>query len=352
MSEELETTGVGTATETQVRDDGDVSTHTDTEPAEDTTGDDAALATLGKAFEEHDGAEGDDAGETAEGGDEPAGEEPKTEDAGESGEALEPELLAAASFAGLEEKDLRDAIAAVGKDKAVAMLSSMIGKASERWGIQTGGGQDAAAQQAAQQAQNQQTQQQQTQQPPAAGDPFAVFESPDFAKELVEDFPEAKPLVESTRQIARIARDQREVMVQMANVLSNIMETVGNGEASDMMEFFQQVDPDGTIYGNPLAQPTPEQLAARKLLDAGARQYQRSAGRPMRFSAALKDAHAALTIGNKNKAPSGRVQAAEAAQKKRDILPRSAGTAAPKGTSSQALDAQALQTLRTKYGIK
>lgn len=340
MSDELETTGVGTATETDVRDDGDVSTHTET--AEDTTGDDAALATLNKAFEEHGG---DEVGE------EPEGDQPEQaaegSEAGEGGEtaeaAIEPELIAAASFAGLEEKDLRDAIAAVGKDKAVAMIQSLVTKASERWGIEATGQQQATQQ-------TEQQPQQQTQKPPAEGDPFAAFEAPDFAKELIADFPEAKPLVESTRQIARIARQQQEVMGQMAQMISHVWATVDGSEAADMMEFMREVDPEGKVYGDPMKEPTPEQLSARKRLNAGARQYQRTGGRPMRFASALRDTHTALTIGSAK--ATSKTQAVEAAAKKRDVMPKSAGTAAPKASSSQAMDAAALQTLRTKYGLK
>lgn len=351
MSNELETTGVGTATEPEVRDDGDVSAHTETaEPAEDTTGDDAALATLDKAL-----------GNTETTGDEGAETTQTTEQAGDKGEqpeAIEPELLAAASFTGLSEQDLRDAIGAVGKDKAVGMLKNLVAKASERWGIEASGQKpaepDPAAAAAA--AAQQQAQQQAQGQPPAnPNDPLAAFDSPDFGKEFLEDFPEAKPFVEHTKNLAKVNRQQQQQVDFLASMLARVAQERELNAASDLYEFFQETDAEGKHYGPLAGQPTPEQVKARTQLHNAARIYQRQQqeqGIPMRFSRALKDTHAALTIGSANPGKAQQKAAAvEAQSKRRDVMPSSPGTAAPKSNSIAEADANARRMLKEKYGI-
>lgn len=349
MSDELETTGVGTATEPAVRDDGDVSAHTETVDTggDDTTGDDAALATLDKAL-----------GNTETTGDEGAESTQTTDQAGDKGdqpEALESELLAAASFAGLSEQDLRDAISAVGKDKAVGVLKNLVTKASERWGIAASG--QKPEEQAPAAAAQQQTQQQTQVQLPTANpnDPLAAFDSPDFGREFLEDFPEAKPFVESTKQLAKINRQQQQHMEQMTAIIASFMSERDVGTASDLYEFFGEVDQGGKHYGPVTGQATPEQITARKRLHDGARAYQQqqhALGIPMRFSKALRDTHAALTIGSANPGKAQqRAAAVEAQSKRRDVMPSSPGTAAPKSNSIAEADAAARRMLKDKYGI-
>ncbi len=346
-------------TEETVQEQPDTETATAVDEAPDTTAggevdtaaDDAALATIEKYQTEGDGEE------TGE-GNEPAAEgvtETVTETTETAPEPIEADLLSAAAFAGLSEQDLRDTIAAVGMDKAVAAIRTIVDRATAQWGAPQQPATAAPATPATAPAsaptapQAKPVQQQQ----PDANDPLAEFESPEYGKEFVSDFPEAKPLVEGQRKIVQVARQLKTQNEQLTQMLASFVQEQDSSEAADLYEFYGDTDPKGESYGPLAGAPTPEQLAKRQRLWAAARTYQqrqRAQGIPVRFSKALRETHAALTIGQGGKPAAKQTQQTQqpkpAAKPRGDLTPSSPGKAPARATDDQQRDQAAKATLK------
>lgn len=337
QQETAQTDGTDTAPEVEAADTG---IETGDDAGDDVTSpDDAALATIQNAFDANDD---DDTGEEAA---PDAGASPTTEP---TPEAIEPDLLTAASFAGLSEQDLRDTIGAIGKDKTITAIRTIIERASAQWAPQeTGQPQQQAAPQ-------QQAQPKQAATPPPANDPLAQYEADNFGEELVKDFPEAKPVVEANRNLAKAYRALESKTEKLVNFISSIVQQQDNTLAADIFDFYSDTDPQGSVYGNPNGAPTPEQLAKRQRLVEGARAYQQRAGVPMRFSRALKETHAALNLGTPTKpatpTTTNKPKTAPAAKPKGDLTPSSPGKAPGKLSNDQQRDQAAMATLK-KYGF-
>ncbi len=292
------------------------------------------------------------------------------ETSADTAEAIEPELLTAAQFAGMDEADLRDSIKTLGKDKAVKALQGLISKVESRWGVKP----DAAANSGAPNAgaanggaggggQQPATPAPSASQPSAGGAPqgqqslLDQFASDDFGKDVLAEFPETKPVVEATRAMAR---QFKELHGQLQNALKAVHVLAGDHEtslANDLYDFYKEQYKSGfTAYGDPDQQPTPEQIGLRQRLFQAARSYQGSSKSPMRLTRALADAHAGLNIGKLGKAaaPASKSQATPAGKPARrtgvDVLPSSPGSVKPGATMAER-DAAAKATL-AKFGIR
>lgn len=315
-------------------------------PAEpETSADEAALATIGEKL-----------GETA--------DEPGDAGGGEQPEALEPELIQAASFAGLSEQDLRDAIGAVGKDKAVKTIQGLIEKASARWGLseqpksQEPPATPAPGAPAKPTSPTPNTPAQTPAAPNQQPDPLDAFAADDFGKDFVADYPEGKPIVDAARTLAKQNKALQGEIGSLRTTMEALIGEAHSSLATDLYEFYSEVGKTFNEYGKVDGQPTPEQLALRQRVFAAARDHQRRSPVPIRFKDALRQAHAAVNVGKIVKptapttpgAPTAPGKGAAPARRKGDVLPSSSGTPGSSPRSMGERDKAAMATL-AKYGV-
>jgi len=344
-------------TEETVQEQPDTETATAVDETPDTTpdsgevdaaADDAALATIEKYQTESGGEEtGEGEEPSADGVTETVTETPET-----APEPIEPNLLSAAAFAGLSEQDLRDTIAAVGMDKAVAAIRTIVDRASAQWGLPQPVENTNATPNATQAAATKQA----VPQAPADDAPadietlLADIEAPTYGKQFTDDFPEGSEMVEGNRKIAKAARFIASQNKQLAQIVATFAEQHHANEAADLYEFYSETDPKGEAYGALAGAPTPEQLSKRQRLWAAARSYQerqRAQGIPVRFSKALRETHAALSIGQgTNPAAKQTQQQKPAAKPRGDLTPSSSGKAPARATDDQQRDQAARATLK------
>lgn len=316
----------------------------DQDPASGTGDDDA-----GDASGDTQADETDDAGASPDGGEKPT----------EKADEIPDQLLAAARFAGIDEEDLRDALAMHGVEKTTRQISRIVERQRERWGAAPDGvghGQTGAPTPpppSRQPAPPPQT-------PPAgAPDPLDALADDGWGKELADQEPVVKPIVEAARSLAKANRDIRR---QLAEAQASLAEVRGQSEhamASDLYDFYTEVGKTFPGYGKLSGTPTPEALQMRRTLVMAAREYQQRSPYPIRFRDAIRYAHAALTIGQQsagatgtnptNSRPAAPQGASPAPRPRGDLTPRSPGMAGKPRTDEER-DRAALQTLR-KFGV-